>query len=64
MKRALVFQAVLAMAAFPLPLCLGLFGRRDRVRMRRWEAEKRGVVDEIEEQDEEDEDGRRDGEGS
>lgn len=64
MKRALIFQAVLAMAAFPLPLCLGLFGRKDRVRMRRWEAEKRGVVDEIEEQDEEDEDGRRNGEGS
>ena len=32
MKRALVFQAVLALIVAPLPLCLGLFGRDTRSR--------------------------------
>ncbi|KIW39651.1 uncharacterized protein PV06_08247 [Exophiala oligosperma] len=40
MKRALIFQAVLAIAVTPLPLCLGLFGRRARVRRLRWEADQ------------------------
>lgn len=35
MDRALVFQAVVAMAFVPVPLCLGLFGRREHVRLRR-----------------------------
>ncbi|KAK1498528.1 major facilitator superfamily transporter [Colletotrichum tamarilloi] len=35
MKNALVFQAVVALAIVPLPLCLGLFGRSDRVSLRR-----------------------------
>lgn len=39
MKRALVFEAVLALAVVPLPLCLGLFGRK--VRRKRIEADNR-----------------------
>lgn len=35
MKRALVFSAVIALAAVPLPLCLGLFGRGEKLRLRR-----------------------------
>lgn len=35
MTRALIFQAVICMVAFPLPLFLGLFGRRDKVALRR-----------------------------
>ncbi|KAK2049815.1 major facilitator superfamily transporter [Colletotrichum somersetense] len=35
MKSALVFQAVIAMVIVPLPLCLGLFGRADKVSLRR-----------------------------
>ncbi|KUI52900.1 Major facilitator superfamily domain-containing protein 7 [Cytospora mali] len=35
MKKALVFQAVLAMVIVPVPLCLGLFGRKDKVSLRR-----------------------------
>lgn len=35
MKRALIFTAVVAMAVVPLPLALGLFGRRDAVLLRR-----------------------------
>ncbi|KAI9700064.1 MAG: hypothetical protein M1836_002598 [Candelina mexicana] len=38
MKKALVFQAVLALVVVPLPLCLGLFGRD--ARNRRLEADK------------------------
>ena len=41
MKRALVFQAVLALVVMPLPLVLGLGGRRGYVRRRRWEADQR-----------------------
>jgi FLVCR family MFS transporter 7 len=40
MYRALVLQAVLAMAVVPLPLALGLFGRRHGVKMRRVEADQ------------------------
>jgi len=40
MYRALVFQAVIAMVVFPLPLALGLFGRHKEVRMRRVEADE------------------------
>ncbi|KAK1759537.1 major facilitator superfamily domain-containing protein [Echria macrotheca] len=35
MKRALIFTAVVALAAVPLPLCLGLFGRGEKLRLRR-----------------------------
>ncbi|OTB09555.1 hypothetical protein M426DRAFT_50598 [Hypoxylon sp. CI-4A] len=35
MYYALVFTAVIAMATVPLPLCLGLFGRQDRLVMKR-----------------------------
>jgi FLVCR family MFS transporter 7 len=35
MKNALVFQAVLALAVVPLPLCLGLFGREHKTALRR-----------------------------
>ena len=39
MFRALIFQAVLALAVVPLPLALGCCGRRAGVRMRRVEAD-------------------------
>ncbi|KAH7151881.1 major facilitator superfamily domain-containing protein [Dactylonectria estremocensis] len=35
MKKALIFQAVIALAIVPLPLCLGLFGREDKIALRR-----------------------------
>ena len=41
MKRALVFQAVIAAVVAPLPVCLGLFGRNGRVVRRRWEMDRR-----------------------
>ncbi|EEP80429.1 conserved hypothetical protein [Uncinocarpus reesii 1704] len=48
MKRALIFQAVMAAVVVPAPLCLGLFGRE--VRKRRLEAEllDRGRLDDEE----------------
>ena len=42
MKRALVFQAVIAVVVAVLPLGLGMFGRRAMVRRRRWEADREG----------------------
>jgi FLVCR family MFS transporter 7 len=38
--RALIFQTVIAMVVFPLPMALGLFGRHHEVRLRRVEADK------------------------
>ncbi|KAI1310773.1 major facilitator superfamily domain-containing protein [Xylaria venustula] len=35
LNRALIFTAVLALAAVPLPLALGLFGRKDKLALRR-----------------------------
>ncbi|KAK3381530.1 major facilitator superfamily domain-containing protein [Podospora didyma] len=35
MRRSLVFTAVIALAVVPLPLCLGLFGRADKLGLRR-----------------------------
>ncbi|CAK7200014.1 hypothetical protein SEUCBS139899_002702 [Sporothrix eucalyptigena] len=35
MKKSLIFTAVIALAVVPLPLCLGLFGRGERVKLRR-----------------------------
>lgn len=40
MKRALIFQAVMAMLAMPLPICLGLFGRGKHVRRKRLEEDR------------------------
>ena len=42
MKRALIFEAVIAMLVMPLPLCLGLFGRK--IRRKRLEVDKRSVA--------------------
>ncbi|KAK1590106.1 major facilitator superfamily transporter [Colletotrichum navitas] len=41
MKNALIFQAVIAMVTVPLPLCLGLFGRADKVSLRRVRSDTR-----------------------
>lgn len=35
MENALIFQAVLALAVVPLPMSLGLFGRKDKIILRR-----------------------------
>ncbi|KAK1977136.1 major facilitator superfamily transporter [Colletotrichum cereale] len=43
MRNVLVFQAVIAMAIVPLPLCLGLFGRADKVGLRRVRSDARGA---------------------
>lgn len=40
MQRALWFQAIIALVVMVPPLCLGLFGRREQVKMRRVEADK------------------------
>jgi MFS transporter, FLVCR family, MFS-domain-containing protein 7 len=42
MRRALIFQAVVSLAIMPLPLCLGLFGRRDKVALRRVRSDREG----------------------
>lgn len=42
MKNALIFQAVIALAVVPLPLCLGLFGRGDKVSLRRVRSDEQG----------------------
>ncbi|CAK7265135.1 hypothetical protein SEPCBS119000_001358 [Sporothrix epigloea] len=43
MKRALIFQAVIALAVMPLPLCLGLFGRSERVGLRRVQSDEAAI---------------------
>jgi len=45
MHRALIFQAVVAIAVMPLPLCLGLFGRNGMVRLKRWENEHASAME-------------------
>lgn len=35
MKKSLIFTAVVALVAVPFPLCLGLFGRKDNLQLRR-----------------------------
>lgn len=35
MKRALIFEAVIALVVCPIPLFLGLFGRKDKIELRR-----------------------------
>lgn len=42
MKDALVLHAVLALVAVPLPLCLGLFGRKEKLMLRRVESDDEG----------------------
>lgn len=42
MKNALIFQTVIALAAAFLPLCLGLFGRQDKIALRRIASDERG----------------------
>lgn len=41
MKRALIFQAVIALVAVALPLSLGMFGRKDKVALRRIASDER-----------------------
>ncbi|TKW49294.1 Major facilitator superfamily domain-containing protein 7 [Colletotrichum tanaceti] len=43
MKNALVFQAVVAVVIVPLPLFLGMFGRGDKVSLRRVRSDEEGV---------------------
>ncbi|KAF4868791.1 MFS-type transporter EF102 [Colletotrichum siamense] len=43
MKNALIFQAVLAVLIVPLPMMLGLFGRSDRVSLRRVRSDQAGT---------------------
>jgi hypothetical protein len=35
MRDALIFHAVMALVAVPMPLCLGLFGRKEKLLLRR-----------------------------
>ncbi len=44
MDRALVFTAVVAMLIMPLSLCLGWFGRADKVRLRRVRTDAAALV--------------------
>jgi MFS family permease len=41
MHRALVFTAVVAVAVAPLPMCLGLFGRGEKVQLKRVRSDER-----------------------
>ena len=41
MTQALIFTAVVALAVVPLPLCLGMFGRSDRVSLKRIRSDQR-----------------------
>ncbi|KAL2433915.1 MFS-type transporter [Exophiala dermatitidis] len=43
MKRALIFQAVLAVAVMPAAMCLGRFGRQLHVKQRRFEVDRNGL---------------------
>lgn len=43
MANALIFTAVIALVTVPLPLALGLFGRKDRLVMRRVRSDERSV---------------------
>jgi MFS transporter, FLVCR family, MFS-domain-containing protein 7 len=47
MQRSLTFQAVVAMLVMPLPVVIGLFGRAEYVRKRRWEIDQEGRGGEI-----------------
>lgn len=41
MKRALIFEAVIALVACPIPLFLGAFGRKDKIALRRIRSDQR-----------------------
>ncbi|KAH8904382.1 major facilitator superfamily domain-containing protein [Coniochaeta sp. PMI_546] len=41
MHRALIFTAVVALAVAPLPMCLGLFGREEKVLLKRVRSDER-----------------------
>jgi FLVCR family MFS transporter 7 len=43
MNNALIFTAVVSLAVMPLPLCLGLFGRADKVSLKRVKSDEAGV---------------------
>ncbi|KAI1337052.1 MFS general substrate transporter [Xylariaceae sp. FL0016] len=45
LDRALIFTAVISMAAVPLPLVLGLFGRKDKIALRRFRSDQRSGPD-------------------
>jgi cyanate permease len=45
MKNALIFQAVVALAVMPLPLCLGLFGRKEKTMLRRVRSDEQNPSD-------------------
>lgn len=45
MKNALIFQAVVALAVVPLPLCLGLFGRKEKTMLRRVRSDEQNRSD-------------------
>ncbi|KAF2970953.1 hypothetical protein GQX73_g2616 [Xylaria multiplex] len=47
LSRALIFTAVIALAAVPLPLCLGLFGRKDRLKLRRLQSDDSRLVPDV-----------------
>lgn len=40
MNKALIFQAVIGLIVLPFPLCLGLFGRGDKVLMKRVQSDQ------------------------
>lgn len=40
MKKSLIFTAVIALATVPLPLCLGLFGRSEKIKLRRVQSDE------------------------
>ncbi|RMZ78532.1 hypothetical protein DV737_g3846, partial [Chaetothyriales sp. CBS 132003] len=50
MTHALWFQTILAMLAMPVPLCLGLFGRKSATRTKRFEVDKEGQGQRVVEQ--------------
>lgn len=43
LDKALVFQAVIACVIAPLPIFLGLFGRKDQIRLKRVRSDERGL---------------------
>ncbi|ERT00907.1 cell surface receptor/MFS transporter (FLVCR) [Sporothrix schenckii 1099-18] len=43
MKKSLIFSAVVALVVVPLPLCLGLFGRSEQVKLRRVRSDEAAV---------------------
>ncbi|CCT65098.1 related to permease of the major facilitator superfamily [Fusarium fujikuroi IMI 58289] len=45
MKNALIFQAVVALTVVPLPLCLGLFGRKEKTMLRRVRSDEQNRSD-------------------